>query len=65
MAKFEISRGSLKVKGEGGVEGGGGLEERVGARDADGETPPRPRNNNSGDNVSRQIAQSVNQHKHR
>lgn len=64
MAKFEISRGSLKVKGEGGREGGG-LEERVGARDADGETPPRPRNNNSGDNVSRQIAQSVNQHKHR
>lgn len=26
---------------------------------------PRPRNNNSGDNVSQQIAQSVNQHKHR
>lgn len=65
MAKFEISRGSLKVKGEGGWRGEGGLEERVGARDADGETPPRPRNNNSGDNVSRQIAQSVNQHKHR
>lgn len=42
-----------------------GEGEDVGVQGADGGTPPRPRNNNSGDNVSRQIAQSVNQHKHR
>lgn len=48
-----------------GWEEGVGVGEGAGVRGADGGTPPRPRNNNSGDNVSRQIAQSVNQHKHR
>lgn len=53
--KFEISEDEEAENSAGG-----------GARgDVGGGTPPRPRNNNSGDNVSRQIAQSVNQHKHR